>query len=450
MMEQEKKATVSTPQNTALATQAPPPPPLPPAKRTGWFTRETRLAIVVLASFLAVAAGVYAVKVVFKSKPPAEPTEVVQGPPVEPRLDLPPQLTRSTALEPSPAPEVKSPVAKAPFGVEAPKIQDLEPTPIVLPNDMDPPLVLSPSEKLKKDPLVIDPLIIDVPSARKDEFTRKDNVKSDLPKLDLPPVIDVPEAKNAVIRVGASDPKKDPPPMIEVPLIPEPPPVIDVLPKKDPPVIDRPLILDPPAKKDPLKKDPPLILDPPTKKDPPAIDPPLILDPPMKKDVPVIDIDLKKDPPAIVPRKVDGPATGNDYDEDLHPFKKEDTYRSISKQYYNSDAYSIALQRYNRDHPGQADYVRIPPIWLLEKKYAADIASTSARSTSNAPPVAVDLAARNEQVYTVGDNGEMLADIAKKTLGSEEAWKRIWDLNSQLNPAKMIPGGTRLRLPTGS
>ena len=52
-----------------------------------------------------------------------------------------------------------------------------------------------------------------------------------------------------------------------------------------------------------------------------------------------------------------------------------------------------------------------------------------------------------ESVYTVAENGEMLAEIARKSLGSEDQWKRIWDANPQINPAKMIPGGTRLRLP---
>ena len=234
------------------------------------------------------------------------------------------------------------------------------------------------------------------------------------------------------MRLGASNPKKEPPPKADRPPIPDPPLVIEPpVTKKNPPAIDPPLVIEPPV----------------TKKDPPAIDPPLVIDPPVtKKDPPAIDIELKA-PSAIVPKKAEASATSNDYDEDLHPFKKEDTYRSISKQYYNSDAYSIALQRYNKDHPGQAEYVRVPPIWLLEKKYANDISTTSARSTSNAPPPAVDLTQRSEQLYVVGDNGEMLADIARQKLGSEESWKRIWDLNPQLNPAKMIPGGTRLRLP---
>ncbi len=480
MVEQEKKAPVNPPQTTALTPPAQAPEPLPAKKPGGWFTRENKLAIVVLGSFIALAAGVYVVKVGFKTKHATDPTEVVQAPPADSNPQLPPQMTRQTGLEPSPMPQIDTSTPKA-----APA---LEPPPVIVPmGSLNDPSLMLPKEPKKDEPLAIDPLIFDVPNPPKDVFSsvkKKDAVKSELPSLDRPPVIEAPpEAKGTVIRVGASEPKKDPPLKIDVPVIPDPPPAIDPPKKKDPPAIDPALVIDPPAKKDapkieapaidpplivdaPKKKDPPkkdppkndlpaidlpLVIDPPAKKDvqkkdPPVIDPPSVIDPPAKKDVPVIEIDLKKDPTLVAPKKIDAPANSNDYDEDLHPFKKDDTYRSISKQYYNSDAYSIALQRYNRDHPGQADYVRVPPIWVLEKKYASDIASTSAHSTSNAAPLSVELA-RNERLYTVGDNGEMLADIARKTLGSEDAWKRIWDMNPQLNPAKMIPGGTRLRLP---
>jgi hypothetical protein len=136
----------------------------------------------------------------------------------------------------------------------------------------------------------------------------------------------------------------------------------------------------------------------------------------------------------------------NEFEEDFHAPKQDESYRAISKQYYNSEAYSTALQRYNQDHPNQLGKVRIPPIWVLEKNYAGDITTSTARPVNYTAPPAV-AAPRNNPVYVVTENGEMLADIARKQLGSEDAWKRIWDLNPQLNPAKTIAGGTRLLLP---
>src|SRR5688572_33193600 len=99
MVEQEKMIPVSTPQTTALnPAPASTPVPAPAAvKPAGWLTREKKLAVVVLGSFIALAAGVYAVKVMFKSKPPAE---VAQAP-AEPQLEMPKQLTRQTGLEPT-------------------------------------------------------------------------------------------------------------------------------------------------------------------------------------------------------------------------------------------------------------------------------------------------------------------------------------------------------------
>src|SRR5690606_3689240 len=49
--------------------------------------------------------------------------------------------------------------------------------------------------------------------------------------------------------------------------------------------------------------------------------------------------------------------------------------------------------------------------------------------------------------YEVSEKGETLREIARRTLGSGEYWRRVWDLNRTFNPAARIPGGTILRLP---
>jgi hypothetical protein len=182
-------------------------------------------------------------------------------------------------------------------------------------------------------------------------------------------------------------------------------------------------------------------------------------------DVPLIGVDVPKaiddikkpmdegkPMPKVDATKADAPKQDNGYDEDIHPLKPNETYSAISKQYYNSDAYATALQRYNRDTPGGlANNLRVPPIWVLEKKYPADVANTGTRSVGYVQP-AVDLPKVNEATYTVSENGEMIADVAKKTLGNDDyqTWQRIYTLNPQINPGKLIPGGTRLKLPDGT
>jgi hypothetical protein len=288
------------------------------------------------------------------------------------------------------------------------------------------------------------------------------------------------------------DPGKMPPPPDAPPLVPPIEPPVSAAQTKQKPAPDAPTVQpdpalridfdkmgDAPKKSDELtdaqkKKDSPIKIDlgpaptvnppanppadPQKKADPPALVAPVVDSPPLSASNVKLTLPKKVDAPIepkvsnqTAPASLDiAPKTAdkkdNDFDEDLHSLKQNESYRSISKQYYNSDAYSIALQRYNRDHPGQSDYIRIPPIWFLEKNYASDITAGAARPVNyTTPPAAAT--PRTDPVYTVSDNGELLADIARKQLGSEDSWKRIWDLNPQLNPAKTIPGGTRLHMP---
>jgi hypothetical protein len=175
------------------------------------------------------------------------------------------------------------------------------------------------------------------------------------------------------------------------------------------------------------------------------------------------------DPPAPRPEvKIEGSpsqtrplpaaAVGHDggYDEDLHQASSNDTYRTISRRYYEDEAYAAALEQYNKDTPRSAGYVRIPPIEVLMKRYPNAVpkgqtsppmgnapASLSLQSGEAAPPAP----AARDYVYTVPDNGETLRDIAQKTLGNSDTWQSIHLLNPSLNPAEKVPGGTKLHMP---
>ena len=83
---------------------------------------------------------------------------------------------------------------------------------------------------------------------------------------------------------------------------------------------------------------------------------------------------------------------------------------------------------------GQADYIRIPPVWVLEKRYAGDISGV--RTTNLAAPAALDTTRTQANVYIVPVNGEFLAEIAQKTLGDEDGWTRIKELNKNINEVK--------------
>ncbi len=176
------------------------------------------------------------------------------------------------------------------------------------------------------------------------------------------------------------------------------------------------------------------------------------------------------------------------YDEETYRCKANDTFRSISSLFYLTDKYERALQQFNRDHPLAIDLVRqntgvlpagqpiyIPPAHILEKKYAAFILQQTAPPPLVASPAtpAVGLEAPqpkkpvvpalrpadpsagirpspgNNPLYRVRTNGEMVRDIAKRTLrgNPNERWYDIQRLNPNFDPAQPVRGGTVLRLP---
>jgi nucleoid-associated protein YgaU len=156
------------------------------------------------------------------------------------------------------------------------------------------------------------------------------------------------------------------------------------------------------------------------------------------------------------------------YDEETYICKPGDTFASISRQYYQAEKYERALLVFNRNHPRASDVIRqdppllnagqpvyIPPLRVLEKQYASVIPdhiplppsvppSPLAGSTPGYPassPVSGD------RLYRVRANGEMIWDIAQRTLGKGERWAEIYGLNPQLNPQQPVPGGYTLHLP---
>jgi nucleoid-associated protein YgaU len=140
---------------------------------------------------------------------------------------------------------------------------------------------------------------------------------------------------------------------------------------------------------------------------------------------------------------------------------------------------AAALRLYNLDNPTSPDrsgldgpragqLVRIPPMRVLIARYPNAVAPelqptqavvpvnatsvTTAATASVAPPRVPAAqspipAGPAYQLYQVRDGGEMLTEIARRTLGSGMLADRIALLNRTINPNARIPAGTILRLP---
>jgi nucleoid-associated protein YgaU len=157
--------------------------------------------------------------------------------------------------------------------------------------------------------------------------------------------------------------------------------------------------------------------------------------------------------PNLVPR-VDS------YDEETYLCKSGDTLQQISKKFYNSEDYHLALLLFNRSHPratatiwkdpptlqeGQPIYV--PPLRVLERQYAPVIperkAAPAAAETTPATPWTT---ARSPQ-YRVRKPDETMGTIARDTLGNWERWQEIYQLNNRLDPSRPLPTGINLVMP---
>jgi hypothetical protein len=179
-----------------------------------------------------------------------------------------------------------------------------------------------------------------------------------------------------------------------------------------------------------------------------------------------------------------GPRTGGtpplveSYDEEMYVSKPNDTFRSISLEFYRQD-YERALYLFNRNHPladanlkddprlkvGQAVY--IPPAWILEKYYSAAVSKKEPEPSTGANVLSEKVEAGRpavvtptpagpkekvpppapERLYRVAANGEWIWNIAVRTLGKGERWVDIYQLNPGLKTEALIPGGRELRLP---
>jgi nucleoid-associated protein YgaU len=180
--------------------------------------------------------------------------------------------------------------------------------------------------------------------------------------------------------------------------------------------------------------------------------------------------DYTKPPGGLAPLPA-GPGTDvrpqTSFDVDLYQVRSGDSYESISREYYNDTRYARALAEYNRRKPLTGGHIEVPPIHILRKYYSQLIGGTAV-SPSPSPGVTApvnfvptgrpdDAApqfrpsggnASGPKTYRVAAQGINIPAVAKQTLGTDQRWKEIWDLNPQITkPGDYLPIGTELRLP---
>jgi nucleoid-associated protein YgaU len=146
------------------------------------------------------------------------------------------------------------------------------------------------------------------------------------------------------------------------------------------------------------------------------------------------------------------------YDVDVYEIKANDTYESISQEYYNDKRYAAALKAVNNNKLlAGGGLIDIPPIYILKQKYQSR-PSTGAQSGQPSPPASPPpswapststtpaAASGDGKIYKVPPGGISMRAIARNFLGSDQRWNEIYNLNYQLRP-DFIPEGTDVRLP---
>jgi hypothetical protein len=159
------------------------------------------------------------------------------------------------------------------------------------------------------------------------------------------------------------------------------------------------------------------------------------------------------------------------YLEEEYRWQPGDTFAAVSQKYYFTEKYGAALQQYNRDYPlagagmrqnppvmapGQA--IWIPPVRILERDYAnqiADFRPLNDRGSPIVPTNRTNAAAGSDpsggalKLTKVRDRGETLYELGRRSLGDSGQWFKIYRLNPTLSndPKLPIPAGTVLRLP---
>jgi hypothetical protein len=459
------------------------------------MTRETKLGLVVAGTFLALVGGVVTVRL-RQADTPAPDAEVAANQPLEPPTPAaPPEPEKHenpvSAAAMAMADKNKMPAGNAPPVVVPETPAAVQPTMVTVPADPPAPAPMPmppPMEEKKQEPASppMEPKPMEVSPAPAPV------VPEPMTPVTVPTPAPTPAAPDAPAPAPVVSPTT---PAVPEPMAPAPAPAPVVAPIPDPP--------PPPPPSPPLN--PPL--------NPPVADPagspkpaaePHVPPPPLNPNVTntagpsVTVVPASGAAPAGAtlepPRGVAAPQAGRDpftaparptappaptrdsYLEEQHRWRPGDNFAAVSQQYYSTDKYAAALQKYNRDYPlatremrqnppavNPGQVVWVPPARILERDYAADIGGLTpvapvvptSRPAVEAVPPPPGLANSGfgnpaGQLYRVrGPAGESLQEIARRTLNDGNQAPRLRGFNPTLSPDVRlpIPAGTVLRLP---
>jgi hypothetical protein len=411
--------------------------------------------------------------------PVTERTQADGGRPKEKTRTVPNAIKRPTATEaaPSPIPAVPEPIedpnkppapptsqtkaepVELPLAAEKEKKKEASPTPEVKVTPL--PVTPEPKQPVKDStgagPVPLPPEIETILEEKKD----KKDAKKGMP---TPPASEPSPIPALPVTPSPELPKK---PVEKTPL---PAPAEVGLKPADAPM--RPLV----APMEPEKKTPaPPIVELST---PPMVIPAITPAPspiPKESAIKVSEPPLDPMPPVVARTPELRPGPVQVFSSQDHKVRAGDTYASISKQMYHSEAYARALRQFNLDAIRVAppveekdgslkagEEITVPDQVILEQRYPAQIKGfkqvTGAAEESSPPadrkiapvptsPAPVAAAPVQGPRYTVPARGQTMREIAVKTLENGDRWQEIYHLNPKLQPDYNLPAGTVLQLP---
>jgi hypothetical protein len=161
---------------------------------------------------------------------------------------------------------------------------------------------------------------------------------------------------------------------------------------------------------------------------------------------------------SVKPAGVVEQAPTTSFDVDLYQPRARDTYETISREYYGDLGYARALTAFNGGRPLQAGrHVEIPPIHVLKNRYPQLLGNTMpapagaewlpAGGTSTGPTANFRVA--GSSTFVVPSGGMTMKAIARLTLGTEDRWEEIYNLNPKYSTS-FVPAGAEIRLPANA
>lgn len=152
---------------------------------------------------------------------------------------------------------------------------------------------------------------------------------------------------------------------------------------------------------------------------------------------------------SIVMPGTPNPATAQaqtDFDVDLHYVKSGESFASIAKLHYGDERFGQALEQFNRRPGFDGRVVQIPPTHWIKKQTGSGRASMPTTAAASSEEWAG--ARNNSSIQTIKlDTEKTFRELARDTLGSEQQWERIFNLNPNFSSNAKLPLGTTIRLP---